>query len=254
LKKDQFRLHHRVEDEHWWFVGRREIVRAVVEWAVPLSPKPTIVDIGCGTGGNIGAFAEACSCIGLDVSPEAIRLAQSRRGKVEFICGDALSDLGNIVDQVDLFLLLDVLEHIEDDAHFLKELVRSMKTGAQLLITVPADMALWSPHDENYGHYRRYTGSRLSKLWSDRPLRLRFFSHFNTLLYPIIRSIRLFSSYRNHEWGEAGTDFLPTSKPVNRLLTSVLNCEARIIKSLLAHNRRFGFPFGVSLMALLRKE
>jgi len=59
--------------------------------------------------------------------------------------------------QFDILLLLDVLEHVEDDRSFVRSLVaESLRPGATLLITVPAWPWLFSPHDAGLKHFRRY--------------------------------------------------------------------------------------------------
>ena len=53
-----------------------------------------------------------------------------------------------------LVMMLDVLEHVEDDLGFLRE-YRPLP-GGYMLVSAPAFMRLWSDHDEACGHYRRY--------------------------------------------------------------------------------------------------
>lgn len=57
----------------------------------------------------------------------------------------------------DRILLLDVLEHVEDDRAFLTELVAHLSNTGVLLFSVPAWPALFSQHDTALGHFRRYT-------------------------------------------------------------------------------------------------
>ncbi|NBC24746.1 MAG: hypothetical protein GVX78_03930, partial [Bacteroidetes bacterium] len=65
----------------------------------------------------------------------------------------------------DIILLLDVIEHIEDDKAFLTYLKNSGVVGAEtrLLITVPAYQKLFSSHDVYLKHYRRYTVKSLKE-------------------------------------------------------------------------------------------
>jgi len=59
-------------------------------------------------------------------------------------------------DSVDAVVLVNVLEHIEDDQSALKQLVRILKPGGYLLIFVPALQILMSTLDVMHGHFRRY--------------------------------------------------------------------------------------------------
>ena len=87
---EQFQLHADIEQRHWWFVGRRRILcRLVAEVLPPIAAKRVIVDVGCGTGGNIAALADRYRCVGIDTSAEAIELARQRFPHVRFIAGRA---------------------------------------------------------------------------------------------------------------------------------------------------------------------
>ncbi|MGC4001909.1 MAG: hypothetical protein QM811_01660 [Pirellulales bacterium] len=70
--------------------------------------------------------------------------------------------MGDDLRNADLVMLNDVLEHVRDDFLLLSRVMAELRPGAICLLTVPADMALWSPHDVAFGHYRRYdrAGSR----------------------------------------------------------------------------------------------
>jgi SAM-dependent methyltransferase len=254
LRLEQFRLHAAIEAEHWWFAARRAIVVRVIRQLIPASKDVTIADVGCGTGGNISALAGLYNCVGIDTSEEAIELARSRFSDVTFICGHAPKDLGPWKNTVDVFMLLDVLEHVEHDRAFFLELFDALRPGGHMLLTVPANMSLWSPQDVNYGHYRRYEPAQLQALWAGLPVSVRLFSFFNTYLYPLVKAVRTFNRLRNREWGEAGTDLSIPPRPVNKILTAIFAREGKVLAAALASDHRKGFPFGVSLMACVQKD
>lgn len=65
----------------------------------------------------------------------------------------------------DLLLLMDVIEHVEDDQQFLRGLTQqSLTSNAHVLVSVPAWMSLFTMHDTRLGHYRRYTPSQCLKV------------------------------------------------------------------------------------------
>ena len=65
----------------------------------------------------------------------------------------------------DLVLMLDVLEHVEDDrAALLDAVLNFLAPGGRLLVSVPAGPGLFSRHDELLGHKRRYAPARLGAL------------------------------------------------------------------------------------------
>jgi len=120
-------------------------------------------------------------------------------------------------------------------------------------VTVPAHRYLWSPHDENHGHYRRYDKAMLERIWKGRHVHPIFVSYFNFFLFPVIYAVRAYNRWRDKEWGEAGTDLVVPKLWLNGILESIFSSEGAILDSLLKRGRPSGFPIGVSLMALLRK-
>ena len=211
MQTAQFQLHADIEERHWWFVGRRRIMARLVSELVPMPKcgtaalgcealsaqsratvlqKPLVVDIGCGTGANVAALAGLYDCVGIDASAEAVELARRRFPQVRFVAGLAPDDLGETMRQAKLFLLMDVLEHVEDDFLMLSKLLAAAAPGSHFLLTVPADELLWSEHDESFGHYRRYDAARLKMLWEGLPVSTLLLSNFNSRLLPAIRFIR----------------------------------------------------------------
>ena len=105
MEPELFRLHAAIEEEHWWFVGRRQIMRTLLADILPPHANRQVVDVGCGTGANIASLADAYDVLGIDTTPEAIRLSQDRFPGVTFVCGRAPQDLGERASHVDAFLL-----------------------------------------------------------------------------------------------------------------------------------------------------
>jgi len=253
MQHDQFQLHADIEQRHWWFVGRRRILCRLAAEVLPPSPQTTVVDVGCGTGGNIAALAERYQCVGIDTSEEAIELARRRFPQVRFIAGWAPRDLGEAAGQAQLFLLTDVLEHVADDYAMFSELLSAASPGSHFLLTVPADESLWSEHDESFGHYRRYDRTRLEGIWADLPVTTLLISYFNSRLLPVVRLVRAWNRRHGRAAGRAGTDFWLPNAPANSLLTTIFAGEARrLIAVLRGHTR--GYRAGASLVALLRRE
>jgi SAM-dependent methyltransferase len=254
MKAELSRLSAELEDRHWWFVGRRRIMRALVRRVVEPSRSRLVVDVGCGTGGNVAALASEYECVGIDPSSAAIELAAARFAAVRFVCGHAPEGLGEAAQRANMVLLMDVLEHVSDDFHLLSSVVAELAPGAHVLLTVPADPELWSGHDEVHGHYRRYEVPRLEALWAGLPVSVRLLSHFNSRLYPAVRAVRAVSRWRGRSSGRAGTDLWLPALPVNTVLTELLAGEARVLEAVLAGRRARGYGSGVSLIAVLRRE
>ncbi len=243
-----------IDLHHWWFAARRSIMREVLACVVPPGRGSLVVDVGCGPGANIASLAGAYECVGIDTSDDAIRLARDRFDEVKFICGTAPEDLGELAGRADAYLLMDVLEHVPDDAAMLGSIVPVVKPGGVLLLTVPADMRLWSRHDESLGHYRRYDPASLRKVWEGMPVTEVMVSHFNTRLYPGVRAVRVFGKLSGRSWGKANTDMHRPGRLGNRLLQRLFAGESRRLVELARQQRTTGYGYGVSLMAVLRKE
>jgi SAM-dependent methyltransferase len=248
-----FQLHADIEDRHWWFVGRRRIMRKLVQAVLPPSRNKQIVDVGCGTGANIASLSDTYDCVGVDTSSDAIAAAKQRYPGVAFRLGAAPEALGEIARRADMFLCMDVLEHIENDRDAFASIVAPMKAGALFLITVPADMALWSGHDEAFGHFRRYEPDSLRRLWSQQPVSEMLLSHFSSRLYPVVRAVRSVTRLRGKPFGAGGTDFRIPAAPINHALTRLFSGEATRIDAAL-NGRAAPYRFGSSLVALLRRD
>lgn len=66
----------------------------------------------------------------------------------------------------DCVVACEVLEHVEDDAGFIRSMAGVLQPGGVLVLSVPAHMKYWSAHDENVGHLRRYSRAQLTELLS----------------------------------------------------------------------------------------
>jgi SAM-dependent methyltransferase len=244
MKPTEYAAHSALEDTHWWFRARRNIIAAALDRWAP-DARAHLLEIGCGTGGNLRYFRRRFGAVtGVDAAPEAIRFARERvDGTV--LLGDYREQLGGRWNEFDVILLADVLEHIEDDASFLRGIVESMRPGATLVITVPAHRWLWSAHDAALGHQRRYRLAELRTLWSGRlPVRELYFSPFNTWLLPLVALLRWL---RPNVGGTTHSDLQHHGALMNGLLYRVFNSERWFIR-----NARL--PAGCSFLAVLRRE
>ncbi|CAN2171204.1 hypothetical protein MCEMRE212_00059 [Candidatus Nanopelagicaceae bacterium] len=130
------------------------------------------------------------------------------------------------------FLLTDVLEHIEDDAGFLRDIVLQADRNSTFIITVPAMMSLWSGHDVYLKHYRRYTKSNLKALATGAGLMVQKTRYTYSTLFPIAYLQRKF----------AGSNSANSQMKDNGLVVSL------ILRILLFPDRWISFlPFGISL-------
>lgn len=96
----------------------------------------------------------------------------------------------------DLYLFLDVLEHVENDLQLLMSSISTAKSGAIIVISVPAFEHLWSGHDVFLGHYRRYQKEDLRKLLVDANLEIVKIEYIFALIYPLVWGVRKFRKHK----------------------------------------------------------
>ena len=254
MQSAQFQLHAEIEDRHWWFTARRDILRRLVRSVVPPGAGNVVVDVGCGTGANLGALAAEYKCVGIDTSPEAIRLASARFPAVEFRQGVAPQDVSDVLAKARLVLLTDVLEHVPDDFELFSSIFAATPPGTYFLVTVPADRSLWSRHDESFGHYRRYDLERFRQIWEGLPAEVLLTSYYNSRLHPLVKLVRWWNRRQGKATGAAGTDFRLPAAPLNRLLSTVMAAEGQRLAGLLDLGGAKPYRSGVSLIALIKRR
>jgi SAM-dependent methyltransferase len=229
-----------LEKMHWWFVARRKILDRVVA-GLGLPAGSRILEAGCGTGGNLHMLARHGEVFAFDVSETARRLA-AEWGTAQIAEGFLPDGIPFDGEAFELVVLLDVLEHIEDDGAALRALRTRLKPGGRLLITVPALPSLWSCHDERHQHYRRYRKAELAAKLRGAGYELTRITYFNTLLFPLVGATRL---ARRLIGGESQDDLVLPSPWLNGLLKGVFGAERNLVG-------RFPLPIGVSLLAIAR--
>ncbi len=253
MQLPQFQAHSEMEQNHWWFLGRQHILATLLRELLPPSKSTHLIDIGCGTGGLTQYFSGEYSVMGIDPSEDAICFAKQKFPACTFIRGNAPEDVRDELSRADGVLLIEVLEHVEHDAEFVRSLLESMKSGAYLFIMAPADMSLWSPHDAAFEHYRRYDSvGEFRKLWDGPNVREVLVSYCNARLYPVVKLMRKLSKLRGKSWGKGGTDIEVPMKPVNVMLRNIFSGEAAHLKRVL-HGTGKPYSSGVTLMAVLKK-
>ncbi|MEM1007452.1 MAG: methyltransferase domain-containing protein [Myxococcota bacterium] len=252
MDKAQFELNAKLETSHWWFMGRRQILRALIEALVPPNAQHKIVDIGCGTGANIALLQDAYTCVGIDPSERAIELARERFPHTSFLCASQPEDLEPSYRDAKLYMLCDVLEHVPDDFVLLSTWLSYAQPGSYFLLTVPAEPALWSKHDQAHGHFRRYTLPRFEHLWTGLPVQTKLLTFFNARLYPLIAMIRRLNQWLYRSGREVSSDVTMPHHWINKVLTSLFAGEQqRLLHTLKGAS---GYSKGLSLIALLERR
>jgi SAM-dependent methyltransferase len=238
----EFRLLDTIEDDHWWFVGKRLILAALLE-ADP--GRGRLLDLGCGTGGVLREVAPRRACVGLDRSALALRVCR-RKGNRGLARGD-LAALPFAAASFDTVLALDVIEHLDDDVAFLRRAAGLVAPGGRLLVAVPAFQILWSRHDETLEHRRRYRASQLEAALRAAGLRVERTTYTNFFVFPVAALWRILSYRLGLGRLAPRHDFWPVPRLVNALLVRLYALEARLL-------RRLDLPVGVSVVCVARPE
>lgn len=230
-----------LDQQHWWFTARRRILSEIIARIIRPPANARILELGCGTGHNLAMLGAFGRVEASELDDHARQLAAKRLGRP--IEKAALPDLSMFpAASYDLVALLDVLEHVVDDKGSLAAILTRLKPGGALLLTVPANPWMWSAHDVAHHHHRRYRKREIAALASEAGYEIDLLSPFNSLLFPLIAAVRGLGKLRGHD---SADDTLPPA-PVNRALDRIFGLEAALIG-------RLPFPFGVSLVAVLRR-
>jgi SAM-dependent methyltransferase len=247
VERDFYQRYYELEDRHWWFIGRRTILLAILEQHLGDRRDLRLLDFGSGTGTMAGHLARFGTVQAVDADADAVAFCR-RRGlaDVQHLTGSTLPFGDGAFDAVTAF---DVLEHIEDDLAALAELRRVLRPGGTLLCGVPAFPFLWGAQDEISHHYRRYVRPELRARLQDAGFEVVRASYFNSILFPAIAIIRvgrraLPGGRRDGEPLESDFELGPVW--MNPVLARVFSSEASFL-------RMRDLPCGVSLLALCER-
>lgn len=228
------------EDTHWWFRGRRDIIRRTIDHFARLNTGSRVLEAGCGTGGNLALLSSFGNLCAFEYDADARERASRRVGwEVPF---------GALPDQIPfgsspygLIGLFDVLEHVKEDVDSLAALGRRLGHEGRLIVTVPALPWMWSRHDERHHHFRRYTRRSLEATALRAGLVVESSFYFNTLLLPVALGLRAAKGLMGRDTPD---DTLP--RPwLNRFLYRVFSLEQHLVG-------RIAPPIGLSLCAVLK--
>jgi SAM-dependent methyltransferase len=201
-----------------------------------------VLDLGCGTGGNLGLLSRWGTVFGLDSWLPALRACPVQaRGLVQ---GKATA-LPFADGSFGLVAMLGVVEHVKDDIAMLRQARRVCRPGGTILVLTSAFMLLWSEHDEANRHVRRYTANELREKAHRAGLKVRYISYQNSFLFPLVVLVRLAQRLRPPS-AVPRIDMFPVPEPINTVLSGLLAFEGWLM-------RWTRLPAGVSLVAVLER-
>lgn len=226
--------------KHWYY---RSKFKALLEILKPVA-LTDVLDVGAGSGIFSKMMIQAGKCehaICLDPAYPCDR--------VEFYHGHSIRFVRTI-DRVNqsLVLMMDVLEHVNDDVSLVRQYTETMPSGSKVLVTVPAFGFLWSGHDVFLGHQRRYTLFSIENCLQTAGLSILRSRFFFSALFPVVFFMRLANRWQS-KYGilETRSALRQYPAPINRALTYIHDCERVLL-----------FPFnrlaGLTIFCLAEKR
>jgi len=231
-----------LEDKYWWHQGK---FYAISEFLRPYIKNNSIrlADVGCGTGGFLNYAKRELklnNIIGLDCSQAALDAIKGRGltgWSVDFDKDFFSKDGG-----YDIITVLDVLEHIDDEKNFLKNIHDNLLPDGIIAINVPAFAFLFSSWDKIHGHKRRYSSGQLKNILEENNFKVLKISYIFSYLFPVAclrRILRL-------NYTDQNCVFPKVSDWVNKALLRISELETRLAKVI-------KIPFGSSVLCVARK-
>jgi ubiquinone/menaquinone biosynthesis C-methylase UbiE len=176
------------EDSHWWYRGTRSLIRQLLE--AELRPGMRVLDAGCGPGGNSAWLTPENQVVGVDISPDAVRLARERHPGMEVRQADIVA-LPFEEAEFDLALVITVLALVDDDSLAVREVSRVLRPGGATFLIEPASPRLRRDHDAVTHIRRRYTLARLSELAEAAGLTVSRATYAYSFLLPAAAALAL---------------------------------------------------------------
>lgn len=248
MKPEYAKKYYRIESAHPWSVGRRDIVRRLLdEEGVTRSTR--ILEVGCGSGALLGELQRDgySDLQGIDLSELAVECAHDRGLERVRVMDGSATDFDD--ESFDCIVASDVLEHIMDEQKALAEWKRLLRPGGLLLCFVPAFAFLWSDHDVENRHYRRYSRSMLESCLREAELPITRIGYWNGWLFGPMTAMRagrrILARSRNLERKD---DFVPMNPLVSKVFTAAFKAENAYLSA------GGELPIGVSVFAVVRKD
>lgn len=247
MRNDLYHEMYIQETTHWWHLRKRGLVMQILPRLLKQqkkSGKLKILDIGCGTGQLMKELSVVGSVYGIDVSQQAIQYCK-KRGLSHVVKADASERIPYPAKSFTAVVMLDVLEHIKEDAKVLNEINRVLVPGGVLIITVPAYKFFYSYWDKMLHHERRYSKHELKEKVEAAHLTIIRLTFYNSLILMPAMVMRLVKS--GHKAAKEKSDFVSLPPLLNKIVLSAFSIEDRVLQGA-------DVPFGLSLLLIAQKK
>ncbi len=207
---------------HWYYQSKILPLINYTRKVLKTTQGLTIVDVGSGSGffaiSLEKKFKDQIKKVYLvDINYTAEEIAETKGAKIEKV----LSIPSRIENG--LVILMDVLEHLEDDLKMLNEIKAASKgDNNYYFITVPAFLSLWSGHDVYLGHYRRYKIDMLNGVLNKAKYSIKNSYYLYGTLFPMVWLARKLDNMKKKE---ATSNMKPFNPLVNKVLLGVTSID-----------------------------
>jgi 2-polyprenyl-3-methyl-5-hydroxy-6-metoxy-1,4-benzoquinol methylase len=233
MERHAFELLNAME-RSWWYRARARAIRVSLQKAS--APRTgDVLDFGAGFGGMFETLSRFGNRVYAFEPDKEADTAARKRGYASVFSNDNEALVSNRYHLIGAF---DVVEHIADDHAFLVRAHASLTSGGLIAITVPAFPFLWSIHDVNHHHFRRYTKSTMQLALERAGFTVVNTSYWNASLFIPAALMRLL--------GRSGESSLGLPRIIDNLFFFVLSVEMLIM-------RVMSLPFGTGLVVVAQK-
>ena len=233
-----------VEDNSFWFRHRNECIKILLKNFPPNGP---LFDIG---GGN-GYVAFSLNTAGYEtilIEPHMQGAYNAHQRGVSPVICSTLKDANFYQNTLPAVGVFDVVEHIENDFSFLKEIHGLLVPHGKIYITVPAFNFLWSNDDVWAGHFRRYTIKSLKKVLQACGFKVLYSSYMFCFLPIPIFSMRTIPSLFKLRLKNPEENLKNDLKRSTGILNKILMWEVQRL------SKKRTIPFGSSCVMVAEKK
>ncbi|MEM9916789.1 MAG: methyltransferase domain-containing protein [Bacteroidota bacterium] len=221
---------------HWYYQSKKiPLFKYFKQVARQLNTKINVVDFGSGSGffayELYEAFPELIEQVYLvDIGYDESELLET--------AGKPIQKLHSIPTGLSncIVIMMDVLEHIENDQAVLQDIHDKVGENSFYFITVPAFMSVWSAHDVYLGHYRRYTLPTLTKLLNACSCKIDQKYYIYGAIFPLVWAVRRIKRNEENMADPDSSDMSSMPGPVNFVLKAYNSFEMNFRKL----NKLFG--------------
>lgn len=203
--------------------------------------KGRVVEIGSGIG-NISQFliGENFHTLLSDFNPLYLNVLNEKFGsqinflgaqKIDLVHPSFDEEYASLIGTFDTLVTLNVVEHINEDYIAIQNCKKLLTDKGHLIVLVPSYSFLYSKMDEKLGHYRRYTRTKLIKLFERAEMTIVHSQYFNFAgIFAWLISAKLL---RKDQIGSSNmklfNQFVPLFKVADRLMGKSLGLSTIVV-------------------------